>query len=124
MLAHRQLQEGKYASAHVNFLLCRDVEYAAKTLLELMKIGYDSEKDLFIARGMLEFISRTDKFELSKKFRAYFPEVSSPLITFAELLPELIAIKDFEMYKEVLGKYDPHIQRDPALMNVRYISFT
>jgi hypothetical protein len=46
------------------------VEYIAKSLVEVMKQGYgESEEDLFVARAMLELISRTDKFELAIRLR-------------------------------------------------------
>ena len=79
MLAERQLSQGKFATAHVfsqdyyiqiNFLLCRDIDKIALTIHELLKNSYQqTEIDLFVARAMLEFYSRTDNFELPKKLR-------------------------------------------------------
>jgi Golgi to ER traffic protein 4 len=85
-----------------------------------MKHGYaQSESDLFVARAMLELISRSENFELAKKLRKqYFSEVKSPIINFAEMLPEVIGMKDFALFGELIKKYDAHIKRDPVFMTI------
>lgn len=71
ILGQRLFAQKKFASAYVyfndnlitlqqNFLRCRDVEYVVKSMNEVMKNGYESEKDLFIARAQLDFIARSD----------------------------------------------------------------
>jgi hypothetical protein len=50
--------------------LCRDIDKIALTINELLKNSYQkTEIDLFVARAMLEFYSRTDNFDLPKKLR-------------------------------------------------------
>jgi hypothetical protein len=51
-------------------LLCRDIDNIAATIKELMKQAYpDTELDLFVARAMLELLSRSDNFDLPRRFR-------------------------------------------------------
>ncbi|TNV76589.1 hypothetical protein FGO68_gene17048 [Halteria grandinella] len=120
MLAHRQFSQGKFSTAHINFLLCRDVDFIAKSLVEVMKQGYgEAEQDLFLARAMLELISRTEQFSLAIKLRKdYFPQVRSPIVNFVEMLPEIIQMKDFGLLKEIIGKYENEIKRDPVFMTI------
>ena len=85
-----------------------------------MKHAYpDTEADLFVARAMLELYSRTDNIDLPRRLRKqYFPHIKSPLLNFVDMIPELIDIKDFALYKDVIDKYAPQTKRDPVLMNV------
>lgn len=105
--------------------MCRDVEYIAKSLTEVMKQGYaQSETDLFVARAMMELMSRTENFDLPKRLRKqYFRQVNAPIVNFAEMLPEVIQMQDFALFKELIQKYDPHIKRDPVFMTVRIYEF-
>lgn len=66
----RQLEQGRLATAHTNFILCRDVDHMALTINELSKnANMKTEGDLFVARGMLELLSRTDDFSIPLRFR-------------------------------------------------------
>jgi hypothetical protein len=85
---------------------CRDVEYIVNSMNEVMKNGYQSEADLFVARAQLSLIARCDSVELAKKIRTFYPEMKSPLLNLVDMIMELILIKDFGMFKEVIGKYD------------------
>ena len=80
-------------------MLSRDVDLIAKCMTEIMKHGYqNTESDLFVARAILELICRSENFELAKRLRKLFPEVKSPIVNFAELLPELIELEDFGLF--------------------------
>jgi hypothetical protein len=85
-----------------------------------MKQAYpDTELDLFVARAMLELLSRSDNFDLPRRFRKqYFPTVKSPILNLVDMLPELIDIKDFNLYKETVDKYDVQVKRDPNFITV------
>ncbi len=122
MLAMRQLEQGRLATAHANFILCRDIDHMALTINELSKTAnLNTEADLFVARAMLELMSRTENFALPLRLRKeYFGSISSPLLNFVDMLPELIELKDFALYKDLITKYDPQIKRDSNLMNVSY----
>jgi hypothetical protein len=104
-------------------LLCRDVDNIAVTINELLKQAYpDTELDLFVARAMLELLSRSDNFDLPRRFRKqYFPSVKSPILNLVDLLPELIDIKDFNLYKETVEKYDAQVKRDPNFITVSHL---
>ena len=68
---------------------------------------------------MLELLSRSDNFDLPRRFRKqYFPTVKSPILNLVDLLPELIDIKDFNLYKETVEKYDAQVKRDPNFITV------
>ena len=79
------------------------------TISELIKHAYpDTEGDLFIARAMLELYARTDNFDLPRRLRKqYFSEVNSPVLNFVDMLPELLEIKDFALFKDLVDKYTP-----------------
>ena len=100
--------------------MCRDVEYIAKSLREVISHGYSqTETDMFVARAMLELIARCDNFELALRLRKeYFSDVHSPIINFVEMLPEVIDIGVFGLLQELIKKYESQINRDPAFMNV------
>jgi len=104
-------------------LLCRDVDNIAATINELMKQAYpDTELDLFVARAMLELLSRSDNFDLPRRFRKqFFPTVKSPILNLVDMLPELIDIKDFNLYKETVDKYDAQVKRDPNFITVSHL---
>jgi hypothetical protein len=108
MLAMRQLEQGRLATAHTNFILCRDIDHMALTINELSKTSnLNSEGDLFVARAMLELMSRTDNFMLPLRLRKeYFASLSSPLLNFVDMLPDVIELKDFMLYKDLIAKYD------------------
>ena len=124
MLAMRQLEQGRLATAHTNFILCRDIDHMALTINELSKTSnLNSEGDLFVARAMLELMSRTENFVLPLRLRKeYFASLSSPLLNFVDMLPDVIELKDFMLYKDLIAKYDQQIKRDPNLMNVIIIA--
>ena len=47
----RQMEQGRYATAHTNFILCRDIDHMAITINELSKnANLKTEGDLFVAR--------------------------------------------------------------------------
>jgi Golgi to ER traffic protein 4 len=100
--------------------LCRDVDHIALTINEISKNAYQrSEADLFVARSMFELYSRTDNFALARRLRhEYFPDMKSPLLNLADMLPEVIELKDFGLYKDIITKYDPQIKRDPNFIAV------
>lgn len=120
IIAMRQMEQARFATAYTNFILCRDVDHMAITINELSKGAYlKTESDLFVARAMLELYSRTDDFSLPQRLRKeYFAELRSPLLNFVDMLPELIELKDFGLYKELITKYDSQFKRDSNLMNV------
>lgn len=125
ILAMRQMEQARFATAHTNFILCRDVDHMAITINELSKnANLKTESDLFVARAMLELYSRTDDFSLPRRLRKdYFAELQSPLLNFVDMIPELIELKDFGLYKELVAKYDPQFKRDSNLMNVSQYIF-
>ena len=94
------------------------------TINELVKQAYeDTELDLFVARAMLELLSRTENFDLPRRFRRqYFPDVQSPILNFVDMLPELIEIRDFNLFKETVEKYDVQVKRDPNFITVSYLA--
>ena len=104
LLAMRQMEQGRYATAHTNFILCRDIDHMAITINELSKnANLKTEGDLFVARAMLELYSRTDNFSLPQRLRKeYFAELHSPLLNFVDMLPELVELKDFGLYKDLI----------------------
>ncbi len=97
---------------------CRDLDYIVNSMNEAMKNGYRAEHDMFVARAQLELMARCETPDLSKKLRSYYPDMKSPLLNFIDMLYEIILIKDFQLFKDVLVKYDAQIKRDPQLMAV------
>ena len=95
----------------------------ALTINELLKGAYsETERDLFVARAMLELYARTENFELPLRLRKqYFSGVKSLILNLVDMIPELIEIKDFALFKETVDKYDPQIKRDPNFITVRWI---
>ena len=93
----------------------------AITINELSKnANLKTEGDLFVARAMLELYSRTENFALPQRLRKeYFSDLHSPLLNFVDMIPDLIELKDFGLYKELISKYDSQIKRDSNFMNVR-----
>ena len=114
------MEQGRYATAHTNFILCRDIDHMAITINELSKnANIKTEGDLFVARAMLELYARSDNFSLPQKLRQeYFGDLRSPLLNFVDMLPDLIDMKDFALFKDLISKYEPHIKRDGNFMNV------
>ncbi len=56
---------------------------------------------------MFELMSRSDNFDLPKRLRKeYFAEMKSPLLNFVDMLPDVIKLKDFALYKDLIAKYD------------------
>jgi hypothetical protein len=96
----------------------------AITINELSKnANLKTEGDLFVARAMLELYARTDDFSIPQRLRKeYFSDLHSPLLNFVDMLPELIDLKDFGLYKDLIQKYESHIKRDNNFMNVRMIT--
>ena len=88
-----------------------------------MKQAYpDTELDLFVARAMLELMSRSENFDLPRRLRKqYFPTLKSPILNLVDMLPELIDIKDFNLYKETVEKYEAQVRRDPNFITVSQV---
>jgi hypothetical protein len=52
---------------------------------------------------MLELYARTENFSIPQRLRKeYFSDVHSPLLNFVDMLPELIDLKDFGLYKDLI----------------------
>ena len=87
---------------------------------EVLKQGYKSELDLFVARAQLDFIARCDGFEAARQIKRHFiPEgFSSPLLNFTDMLEDLLAVGDFGLFQEVKTKYDGQLARDPTFIVV------
>ena len=92
---------------------------------EVMKNGYHSEKDLFVARLCLEILIRFrneqkcgDKVKLIQGvFCNGDPDIkNSPLMNFITLIIESIQVQDFEFYKMMINHYKPQVDRDPKLV--------
>ena len=85
------------------------------TIIELIKHAYpDTDGDLFVARAMLELYARTDNFDLPRRLRKqYFAELKSPILNFLDMLPELFELRDFALFKDLVDKYTPQLNRDP-----------
>eukprot|EP00347_Sterkiella_histriomuscorum_P016317 403353649 len=119
LLAQRYKSEKKYSLAYSYFLKSRDTDEVIECLEEVMKHGYKNEMDLFIARIQLDFIARYEGFEDAKKVKRHFiksQEQMTPILNFTEMLPELIQVGDFGLFKEIKEKYDQELNRDPTFI--------
>lgn len=90
---------------------------------EVMKQGYKGEHDLFIARLQLDLIARYEGgLDAVKKVKRHFiknpSEHMTPLLNFTDMLPELIQVGDFGLFKEIKDKYDSALSRDPTFIEV------
>ena len=82
----------------------------------MIKQGYEkSETDLFVARAQLDLMSRTENFDLPRRLRKeYFASLKSPLLNFVDMLPEVLEMKDFGLFQDLIKKYDTVLKRDPV----------
>ena len=107
-------QTGILTKAYVYFIKARDVANTCEVLRELIKRGYKSEEDLFIARACLEFYARGE-LEKGLQVRQAFASVKSPLLNFAEMLAEVLKMNNQALFTSVLKSYEAETKRDPNL---------
>lgn len=89
----------------------------------LMRFGNDSECDLFIFRTCVEYSAwhrRLSMFDLniSQDLIAIYQKEGreSPLINLFNFIVETIKKKDFALFKLLVDKYKPSLDRDPSAL--------
>mmetsp|Transcript_33937 Transcript_33937/g.25010 ORF Transcript_33937/g.25010 Transcript_33937/m.25010 type:complete len:116 (-) Transcript_33937:2312-2659(-) len=83
-----------------------------------MKWGYKGEQDLFVVRATLELLARDSNVDVARRFFEGFPWEGERtlLMNFVVLLLDAMEVKDFNFYKEILGRYQSQFGRDPAFV--------
>lgn len=124
-------QTGINSKAYTQSLRSQDVDGAIEAMKAVMKDAYYSEYDLFVTRLCLEVLirCRTDDYAVNKGVKHVVEHFrglsaagygmdqiqSSPLLNFAEIACEIIKMKDFEAFKQLLNHYAPALKRDDKL---------
>ena len=123
MVGRYYYERGNFTKAYSFFMRSNAIEETITCLRKVMKQGYPSEHDLFVARLAFEVLIRNHSSkegqEQVKLILAKFPEVKSPLMNSLPLILEAIEMNDFVVYKHLVGIYRPQLTRDPSM--VEYI---
>lgn len=72
-----------------------------------MKTSYKSEEDLFVVRACLDLLTRDKNTEYAKQLKDQYgwQGEQPPLLNFIDILFDVIAVNDFNFYKEFLARY-------------------
>eukprot|EP00033_Pygsuia_biforma_P000267 GCRY01000331.1.p1 GENE.GCRY01000331.1~~GCRY01000331.1.p1 ORF type:complete len:310 (+),score=35.29 GCRY01000331.1:126-1055(+) len=105
-----------YVSANIHFLKSGDVKEYAQMLVNWAKTGYNSEKDLFIARAVLQYLCLRNLKAARTLYEEYLflNPVSSPLINFINFLLQTLLRDALPLFRLLREKYAYSLSRDPS----------
>ena len=82
-----------------------------------MGAGYESEKDLFVARACLDMMIKSQDLEKTRAIRDHFRSLpESVVLNFVDFVTECVELKEFEMIKQMANvDYAEELKRDRSL---------
>lgn len=118
MIAVSFRDQGLYSKAYKFFFKSRNVEQICVCMEQVMKSGYESEQDLFVARATLEMLIKSTEIvkarTIREHFRATLPQTQ--LMTFVDFLLECVECQEFELVKQMANvDYNAELKRDSTL---------
>ena len=86
----------------------------AAMLVKWAKLGPESERDLYLARAVLQLLcleNLRDANAVNKAFRAEFPDLDTPLLRFIGYLLRTLERDAYPLFQVLRSKYAPSIAR-------------
>ena len=121
-LAETYKEEGDISGAYKHYFKARDEREVITTLEKAMIHGYQSEKDLFVARACLDMLLRSTDLTKTRAIRVHFSDVKdssgadSPLLQFVEFLIEAIELEEFRLVNQMANNdFKKALDRDTSL---------
>eukprot|EP01117_Protostelium_nocturnum_P014151 TRINITY_DN5350_c0_g1_i4.p1 TRINITY_DN5350_c0_g1~~TRINITY_DN5350_c0_g1_i4.p1 ORF type:complete len:342 (+),score=81.49 TRINITY_DN5350_c0_g1_i4:91-1116(+) len=112
-----------YSKSQKHFLRSNNPHEFSKMLIEWSSEGYPSERDLFLARSVLQYLSLgnlKDANALYTQFLMILPEDScprTPLIHFIRFLLLTVERDAYSLFQKIKESYKPSLLRDPSFLN-------
>lgn len=109
-------KEKDFALAEKHFLRGTNPRGYAEMLVELSRNGYESEKDLFIARAVFQYLCLSNLKDANAVFTSFLSLVplESPLINFVKFLLKTAERDAAPLFKLLNEKYAPSLARDES----------
>jgi len=116
--AHRLLSE--YSTAHKHYLRAQQPEEHAQVIIEWSTKGFKSERDLFVARTVLQYLCLESIKNANVVLGIYRQQYSdgsldTPLMNFVEFLLKTVERKAGPLFEMLRLKYATSLSRDPSL---------
>jgi len=107
-------KEGCYGLAQTHYLRGTQAQAYGQMLVRWSALGYDSEKDLFIARAVFQYLclSRLDYAKIVLMEFQKEVKLNTPLINFINFLLPIIEQKAALLFDTLRQSYTPSIKRD------------
>ena len=82
-----------------------------------MQTGYESEKDLFVARACLDMLIKSKEVENARRIRQHFAELpQSVVLNFVDFVIECVDCGEYELLKQLANvDYADELKRDKTL---------
>ena len=117
-LADSYKNEGIYSKAYKYYFKSRNETEICNCLEKIIEYGYDSEKDLFIARACLDMLIKSKDLDKTRAIRNHFRTSvgNSALLNFIDFLIEALGLQEFGLIKQMATKdYEKELSRDSSL---------
>ena len=108
---------GLYTRAYKNYFKARNEDQVCICMENVMRTGYASEQDLFVARACVEMLIKSTDVAKTRKIRSYFAsQPQTPILNFIDVLIECIEMDEFELVKQMANEdYAQELRRDPNM---------
>jgi 5-formaminoimidazole-4-carboxamide-1-beta-D-ribofuranosyl 5'-monophosphate synthetase len=114
------MEDGLYSTAYKFLFKSRVEEGIVNCLIKVVPEGNKGERDLFIARAVLDMLSREDNTDkaryIKREAMAGLKLEQTAILNYIDLVFECIEIEDFDIFIEATNvDYRPEINRDGTL---------
>jgi hypothetical protein len=122
LLARSYAEDKQYALAQIWFCKAALPEEYASMLLAWAACGYENERDLFLARGVLHLLATGNLKDANIVFTRFLDASQSlaetPLVNFLKFLLLTLERDAYPLFEVLRKKYEPSLSRDPNLRSV------
>lgn len=107
---------GLHSRAYKYFFKARNERQVCLCLEQVMRNGYESEQDIFVARACLEMLIKSTDLGQTRAIRQHFKGLKqTPILNFVDFLVECIEMKEFGLVKQMANvDYEDELRRDPS----------
>lgn len=123
LLGNSLMEDGLYSTAYKFLFKSRVEDGIVKCLIKVAPEGNKGERDLFVARAVLDMLSREEDTEKSRYIKREamvgLELEQTAILNYIDLVFDCIELEDFDLFIEMTNvDYRPEIQRDPTLHNI------
>jgi len=122
LAASAKVKMGDLAGAATHYLHAHEPKEFASFLFQWSSKGYHGERDMFIARAVLQLLALENMKDANILLATFIalgkmqnkPVPETPLLHFTEFLLKTVERDAFPLFRMICEKYQKSIQRDPS----------